>query len=165
MHGIRRVFWAVAGLGDRILSYTCLSFKLNRADVSNSRMTADRIIEAVNVFEHISSSEPEILPCSSQPVCPLRPRVRHISVPAMKPRMLCVCHLEVFASSGIVKTHPTLTPPKIGGFALIMLRFEPFWKGHLWTQNATPCMLIFLHEINKLARLRRGVNVECVFTL
>ena len=38
----------------------------------------------------------------------------------------------------VVKTHPTLTPPEIGGFALIMLGFKSFQRGHLWIQKATP---------------------------
>ena len=63
-----------------------------------------------------------------------------------------------------VKTHPTWTLPGVGSFALIMLGFKPFQRGHLRTQNATPLMLIFPIEINKLLSLQSRVNVVCVFT-
>ena len=56
--------------------------------------------------------------------------------------------------------HLALTPPKIGGFALIMHGFARFQSGHLRTQIATPLMFIFPNKINKLDRLRKGGNVS-----
>ena len=73
--------------------------------------------------------------------------------------------VTTFCLGTIVKTHPTLTSPEIGGFALIMLRVKPFQRGHHRTQNATPLMLMFANEINQLVRRVAGFNVECVFTV
>ena len=64
-----------------------------------------------------------------------------------------------------VKTLPTLTPPGTEGIALIMLECHPFLRGHRWTRNTTPQILIFPNEINGLGGLTCRVNVGCVFTL
>ena len=38
---------------DRYLRYTCLSFELNRADITERRMTADGVVEALDVVKHV----------------------------------------------------------------------------------------------------------------
>src|ERR1700735_4637865 len=48
-------FWPAAGFVDRQLSYPHLSFELKRAEISEGRVPADRIVEPLDVVEDIGS--------------------------------------------------------------------------------------------------------------